>query len=164
MASSIGRLPGSASPTWPVSASVQNRLLGLADFLATDAQEATLLVGVGHRVGNREHEPAVVLDLFRRRLTLQQLDRVAESLVGPLGQLLGAARGGRVQGRGRRDDCVEQLAPSPLARFGVGPGQRKALPQRAAAVGVDHSQRGQRRRLNQFVPFLRIEIALAGHL
>jgi hypothetical protein len=117
---------------------------------------------MGHRVGNREHEPAVVLDLFRRRLMLQQLDRVAEGLVGPLGQLLGAARG--VQGRGRRDDCVEQLAPSTLARFGVGPGQRKALPKRAAAVGVDHSQRGQRRRLNQLVPFLRIEIALAGHL
>ncbi len=105
-------------------------------------------VRVGDVVGQREHEPAVVVDLVGRRLLLEHLDRVADVL-----QPGGLHVIDRVEevvidlGLGGRDRIEELAGAVLLARLAIGLRDREALLERPAPRRAGHDQPGGRRAL-----------------
>src|SRR2546423_54390 len=118
-----------------------------------------LAVGVGDLLGQRDDEALVLLDLVRRRLALEQPDRIADALQARLLELLGRAVARVVDVRLRRDDLVKQLAGAVvLARLGVGLGHRDRLAEGAAALRGDDDQARARGALQHDLPILRGEV------
>ena len=121
-------------------------------------------VRVGDVVGQREHEPAVVVDLVGCRLLQKHLDRVADVL-----QPGGLHVIDRVEevvidlGLGGRDRVEELAAAVLLARLAIGLRDREALLERAAPRCAGHDQPSGRRALQHRVPLLLGEITLSSH-
>src|SRR5215211_468661 len=130
----------------------------------TDRLVAALALGGGHPLGEREHEAAVVLDLFGGGLLLEQRDGVAEALQRDLLELLRRGVAGAIDLRLRGDQLVEQLRLAVLlARLGVGLADRERLAKRAAALRGRDEQSRAGRRLPDQLPLLGGEIGLCGH-
>ena len=91
---------------------VERRLLVAGDPLAADAQEAARLVGLGGVLGDGDRELAVVVELLRGRLRLDQRDRLADPLEAPGAHVLLAGELLRVQVGA---DCTSSPTRSPVA-------------------------------------------------
>ena len=103
---------------------VDRRLLGLTDVVTMLPVSRCDLVGQG------DDEPAILFDLVRRGLGLEQRDRITKALQSVLSQLLGRAVVRVIHLRFRRDYLIEEFALAVLLarlciRFGHGDGLAK---------------------------------------
>src|SRR3954447_772483 len=120
---------------------VERLVLGVADLLPADAEEAALLVRARRRLRGGHHELLVRVDLLGGRLCLEDSDSRAQ-VVGHDRRVPGRLADLVRRGRGRRlDQLVEQFAlAGALARLLVDAAQGDALPQRPATLRADHAQ------------------------
>ena len=143
---------------------VERAVLVAGDPLAADPEEAARLVGLGGVLGDGHRERAVLLELLGRHLRLDQRDRVADLLEAPVAHVLFARELVRVQIGGRLDELADQIAGAVgLLSLLVDVGHRQALADRAAALGCDHDQPGERRPLGDLAPLLGVELGLGRH-
>src|SRR3954452_3286605 len=112
---------------------VEGRLLALAHWLAADADETALLVGLGGRLGHVHHEVPVSVHFLGGRLLAEHRQGLAKTLGHGRAHVTGRADAFLIQRRGARYELVEELAlPVPLARLLVDLTHRQRLADRAS--------------------------------
>src|ERR1700759_1534374 len=93
--------------------------------------DAVLTMGLRHALGEAGHEPAVIGQLLRRRLALEQGDGLPQLLEAVLLELLWRVKAGVIDLGLREDDRVEQRALTVLlASLGIPLADREGLTER----------------------------------